>query len=147
MKMSWSSAAITRVGRWVELRLAIGRRDADQRRRPYSCSASPKDVPGKLGLGREVDLVAVEVEQVHVDDRQARRAARLGGDAADQVATRTSCARSRLASRATSTLRASRISATMLASVCPGRQRGSLVTASNVLTTSVSGSSISGAGR
>ena len=40
----------------------------------------------QLGQRREVDLVAVEVEQLRVDDRQAGLAAGLGGDPGDQVA-------------------------------------------------------------
>ena len=61
----------------------------------------------------EVDLVAAEVEQVPVHHRQARLPAGLRGDAADQLAAQHQLRLARLASRATSTLRASRISATI----------------------------------
>ena len=84
--MRWSPAAMT---------VSIGgfrRGPASAGRSPISAEsskarrASPKVVPASSGMLGEVDLVAVEVEQLRVDDRQTGLPAGLGDDPRDEVA-------------------------------------------------------------
>ena len=70
----------------LSLRRAAGRPEPDERRILVREQRVAERPPDELGLRREVDLVAAEVEQLGVDDRQAGLAAGLGGDARDQVA-------------------------------------------------------------
>ena len=131
------------VHRRVERRLRAGRAQPDQRRIVEGEERLAEGLPDQLRDAREVDLVAAEVEQLDVDDRQPGLAAGLGRRSARSGRRRARAGpRSPPTRRATSTFAASRISATMWYG--SGRRRGSLVIASSVLMTSVSGSSISG---
>ena len=63
-----------------------GRQQADDGRVLEGHQRIAKRPTGQAGLLREVDLVTAEVEQLGVDDREARLPAGLRGDAGDEVA-------------------------------------------------------------
>ena len=65
---------------------AAGGPQPDERRILEREQRVAEGAAGELGQGREVDLVAIEVEELRVDHRQAGLPTRLGGDAGDEVA-------------------------------------------------------------
>ena len=70
----------------VELRLSAGRNDADEARRTKLAERIAERSTNQGLVVEEVDLVATEVEQLHVDDGQSRLPDGLRGDAADELA-------------------------------------------------------------
>ena len=87
MTMSWSPARDDRVHRRVERAASppAGTRPMTRGvlERAQRVAEGPADQRRLVG---EVDLVAAEVEQLRVDDRQPGLPAGLGGDAGDEVA-------------------------------------------------------------
>ena len=86
MTMRWSPGAMTVSIGGLSVGFAVGRAQPDQSRILEGEECVAERLPDQLGDAREVDLVAVEVEQLGVDDRQPGLATGLGDDPRDEVA-------------------------------------------------------------